>query len=265
LDQGMEAWYRTFDQDGSDEIEVNELVNMLKYLEVVVDDRLVMMLFRLFDRHNQGFFNYKDFVDILTRRMKPNFVRIVAAERERYRLNGLDIKFPDRKQKVEVRTEIQYVDKIIEKIVEKKVQVEVVREVQVQAPPRYIEVGNVWGSKGRPAKPAPVVREEIEYQDREEIEEKPVVVERIVKVPKKKKRVKPAPDMIEETRFEQPLSESGEFFDEGWGEDDYVGPSLQRAEPGVFRVNEATMSYCILISPQSDTNFYFSLETKALH
>jgi len=104
LDQGMEAWYRTFDQDGSDEIELNELVNMLKHLEVVADDRLVMMLFRLFDRHNQGYFNYKDFVDILTRRMRPNFLRIVAAERERYRLHGLDIKFPDRKKKVEVKT-----------------------------------------------------------------------------------------------------------------------------------------------------------------
>ena len=77
---------------------------MLRHLEVVADDRLVMMLFRLFDRHNQGYFNYKDFVDILTRRMRPNFLRIVAAERERYRLHGLDVKFPDRKKRVEVQT-----------------------------------------------------------------------------------------------------------------------------------------------------------------
>lgn len=144
--------------------------------------------------------------------------------------------------------------------------VEVVREVQVQAPPRYIEVGNVWGQKSRPAKPAPVVREEIEYQDREEIVEKPVVVERIVKVPKKK-RVKPAPGMIEETQFQQPLAEAGGYGDDDWGEDEYVGAALHRAEPGVFGVNEATMSYCIMFAqpPSSDDNFYFSLETKALH
>jgi len=146
------------------------------------------------------------------------------------------------------------------------VPVEVVREVQVQAPPRYIEVGNVWGQKSRPAKPAPVVREEIEYQDREEIVEKPVVVERIVKVPKKK-RVKPAPGMIEETQFQQPLAEAGGYGDDDWGEDEYVGAALHRAEPGVFGVNEATMSYCIMFAqpPSSDDNFYFSLETKALH
>lgn len=142
-------------------------------------------------------------------------------------------------------------------------QVEVVREVQVQAPPRYIEVGNVWGSKSRPAKPAPVVREEIEYYDREEIVEKPVVVERIVKVPKKKKRVKPVPDMIDETQF----AESGGYSDDDWGEDEYVGAALHRAEPGVFGVNDATMSYCIMFAqpPSNDNNFYFSLETKALN
>ena len=155
----------------------------------------------------------------------------------------------------------------MERVVEKEVPVEVVREVQVQAPPRYIEVGNVWGQQSRPTKPAPVVREEIEYQDREEIVEKPVVVERIVKVPKKKKRIKPAPDMIEETQFQQPLAESAGDSCEDWGEDEYVGAALHRAEPGVFGVNEATMSYCIMFAqpPSNDDNFYFSLETKALH
>ena len=52
LDQGIEAWYKRFDKDGSDEIEVNELMDMLEHLQVKVEDRLVLMLFRLFDRHD---------------------------------------------------------------------------------------------------------------------------------------------------------------------------------------------------------------------
>ena len=86
-----------------------------------------MMLFRLFDRQDQGFFTYKDFVDILTRRMKPNYKRIVLAERERYRLHGAGVKAPDRSKRVEIQKEVQYVDRGVEKVVEKEVPVEVVR------------------------------------------------------------------------------------------------------------------------------------------
>lgn len=78
LEQGLEKWFKHFDADGSGEIEINELVKMLKYLQLQLEDRLVIMLFRLFDRSNEGFFTYKDFVDILTKRMRPNYRRIVA-------------------------------------------------------------------------------------------------------------------------------------------------------------------------------------------
>lgn len=101
LDKGIEAWYRMFDKDGSDHIETEELYLMLDSLNLSdkIEDRLVMMLFRLFDRHDEGFFTFKDFVDILTKRMKPNYYRIVMAERERYRLHGLAVKRPTPKNK----------------------------------------------------------------------------------------------------------------------------------------------------------------------
>lgn len=105
---------------------------------------MVLMLFRLFDRHDEGFFTYKDFVDILTRRMRPNFTRIVLAERERFRLHGLGVKFPDRKKKVEIKKEIQYVDRVVEKVVEKQVPVEVVKEVQKK--PTY-EIKDLWAGQ----------------------------------------------------------------------------------------------------------------------
>lgn len=52
LDKGIEAWYKTFDKDGSDHIEVDELYKMLDSLNLSdkIEDRLVLMLFRLFDR-----------------------------------------------------------------------------------------------------------------------------------------------------------------------------------------------------------------------
>lgn len=137
-DQGIEAWYKMFDKNGSDEIEAPELFAMLETLQVKVEERLVMMLFRLFDRHDEGFFTFKDFVDILTGRMRPAFMRIVRAERERYRLHGLDIKTEGRKKKVEIRKEIEYRDRVVERVVEK----EVVKEVKQK--PKYYEVENLF-------------------------------------------------------------------------------------------------------------------------
>ena len=84
-------------------------------------------------------------MDILTRRMRPDYNRIVLAERERFRLHGLGIKFPDRKKKVEIQIqkEVQYVDRVGEKLVEKQVPVEVVKEVPKR--PVY-EIKNMWES-----------------------------------------------------------------------------------------------------------------------
>lgn len=149
VEQGMEKWFKHFDVDGSDEIEINELIKMLKYLKENIEDRLVVMLFRLFDRGNQGYFSYKDFVDILTKRMKPNYRRIVFSERQRFKLEGLDIKFPDRKRKrrnVEVQEKI--VENVIERVVEKEKEVVVENIIER---PRYVEVGPMQRRDAQPA------------------------------------------------------------------------------------------------------------------
>ena len=83
------------------------------------------MLFRVFDRANQGYFGLMEFTDVISKRMKPNYKRIVAAERERFRMYGLDIRFPPRKKK-EVETRIIYKDR--------KVIKEVIKEVPVPVP-----------------------------------------------------------------------------------------------------------------------------------
>lgn len=123
----------------------------------VVEDRLARMLFALFDRQDQGFFTFKDFYDILTKRMKPNYKRIVLAERERFRLHGLDVKRPDRKKQIEVRKEIQYVDRVVEKVVEKEV---IKRE---KGRTEYREINNMWQAQ---APPQPVIQENVQYVER---------------------------------------------------------------------------------------------------
>ena len=41
-----------FDTDNSDAIELAEFVKMVHFLNIEIDDRLGIMLFRLFDRQN---------------------------------------------------------------------------------------------------------------------------------------------------------------------------------------------------------------------
>ena len=41
-----------FDTDNSDAIELTEFVKMVHFLNIEIDDRLGIMLFRLFDRQN---------------------------------------------------------------------------------------------------------------------------------------------------------------------------------------------------------------------
>lgn len=93
---GIESWFRNFDKDKSDEVELNEFIKMMQYLKVVLEDRIGIMLFRVFDRANQGCFGLLEFTDVISKRMVPNYKRIIAQERERFRLNGLDIKWPNR-------------------------------------------------------------------------------------------------------------------------------------------------------------------------
>lgn len=84
LDIGFEGWFKHFDKDGSDKIELNEFVDMIQFLKIEMDNRLGIMLFRLFDRQNQGFFSYAEFTDIIDKRMRPSYKKYVRAERERY-------------------------------------------------------------------------------------------------------------------------------------------------------------------------------------
>lgn len=41
-----------------------------------------VMIFKLFDRNNDNFFRFADFEDIIFERIKPNYRKIVAYERQ---------------------------------------------------------------------------------------------------------------------------------------------------------------------------------------
>ena len=99
LDAGLRGWYTHFDQDNSDEIEFREFVNMVIFIKIEIGDRIGIMLFRLFDRRNIGCISYSEFSDILLRKLKPNFKRIVRAERMRWVLEGMNMNWPERKEK----------------------------------------------------------------------------------------------------------------------------------------------------------------------
>lgn len=132
LPNGLKGWFDYFDRDGSDEIEINEFVQMIKYLQIEITDRFGIMLFRLFDREDVGCFNYATMRDILYKYMKPYYKKIVRLERERFRQFGLEIKWPERK-----KPEIIVVEKPGQPIVKIK---EVIKEVPVYVDvPVYIE------------------------------------------------------------------------------------------------------------------------------
>jgi Ca2+-binding EF-hand superfamily protein len=80
---GYEGWFLHFDRDNSDAIELYEFVNMIKFLNISINDKLGIMLFRLFDRQNQGFISLAEFTDIIYKRMRPNYKKFVKLERER--------------------------------------------------------------------------------------------------------------------------------------------------------------------------------------
>ena len=70
---------------------------MVRILNIEISDRLGIMLFRLFDRQNQGFFSYAEFLDIIEKRMRPSYKKYVRAERERYDREGLNITYPKKR------------------------------------------------------------------------------------------------------------------------------------------------------------------------
>ena len=86
LDGGIRPWFDIFDKDRSDQIELVEFLKMLEYLSLFVDQRLVVMLFKLFDRSDRGYFSFSEFEEIIDERMMPNYKKIVIRERERWKM-----------------------------------------------------------------------------------------------------------------------------------------------------------------------------------
>ena len=98
------------------------------------------MLFRVFDRADVGSFGQAEFVDVISKRMRPNYKRIIAAERERFRMFGLDIKFPKKKEAPKPRVIVKTVEKIVERIIEKPVEKIVTKVVEkIVEVPKYID------------------------------------------------------------------------------------------------------------------------------
>ena len=59
---------------------------MLEYLKLFVEQRIVIMLFKLFDRSDKGYFGFVEFEEIIDERMMPNYKKIVVRERERWNI-----------------------------------------------------------------------------------------------------------------------------------------------------------------------------------
>jgi hypothetical protein len=132
----LRTFYSYYDKDNSDEIELNEFVVMIKDLNMQppLITRLGIMLFRIFDRRNLGYFSYEEFSDIVDKKMRPNYKRLVRKERIRWARDGPDLKWPPRKQKERTKVYINEEPKIItkEKIVQKIKEVPVEKEVIVE-------------------------------------------------------------------------------------------------------------------------------------
>jgi hypothetical protein len=101
---------------------------MLINLDLSVDDRMRIMLFRLFDRRNQGWFNYAEFSDIVDGRLKPNFCVMIRDERRRWKLDGVNIRFSKRKAAEKV---IEFRERVVEKEIIQEKYVEIVKEIRV--------------------------------------------------------------------------------------------------------------------------------------
>jgi hypothetical protein len=110
-----------FDKDNSDELELGEFVNMAKYLDLGLDKRIGIMLFRLFDRRDIGCFSYEELYDIIYKNLKPNYRRIIRMERNRWALSGADPTWPARPKSGPIKV----------KIPSKPIIKEIVREVEV--------------------------------------------------------------------------------------------------------------------------------------
>jgi len=56
------------------------------------------MVYLVFDRCYQGYFRYQDFEDVIQRRIKLKYKRLVHLERTRFKKNGININLPELKK-----------------------------------------------------------------------------------------------------------------------------------------------------------------------
>jgi Ca2+-binding EF-hand superfamily protein len=107
LPNNLKGLYDKFDDDNSDEIILKEFNEMMEYIQIHLDLRLKIMLFRLFDRRDIGCFSYEEFADIVDRRMKPNYKRFIMQERQRWNLEGANINWPARESNEPLKIHIK--------------------------------------------------------------------------------------------------------------------------------------------------------------
>lgn len=289
LEMGVRGWYKHFDKDDSDEIELNEFIKMIQFLKIKITDRLGIMLFRVFDRQNLGYFNYAQFSDILEKRLKPNYKMIVRMERARFALEGLNIKFPERKKKqkeVVYRDIVKEIPKEIikEKVVEKKVAVDkIVEKKVVVEKPIYIEK---IVEKPIYIEPKAKRQPSVKVVEKEVVIEKPVYVERTIQMPPPQEPVaqprpvaepeviqpRPQPERPVQPSVKQPSPRTVTQPPEpsipsssvsNWDDQDNSSKTLKSECKGVFNVNEAVMMYEIFSG--KDKDYYLTTSTKALH
>ena len=104
--EGLQVLYDMFDKDNSDELELNEFTLMATHLKLGLNKRIGIMLFRLFDRRDIGCFSYEEFSDIVYRRLKPNYRRIIRMERNRWKMGGADPTWPARPKNGPIKVKV---------------------------------------------------------------------------------------------------------------------------------------------------------------
>lgn len=131
---------------------------MLENLQIWREQRVVYMLFSLFDRRNNGYFGNQEFADIIDETFSPNFKKIVLAFPQRYE-ELLKRAYGKRKQPVPVEPEEQVIvrEKVVPKYVDKIVYKYLDDDEEAPAGGEVIEGRQI--SEGQEAKAAAVIEE----------------------------------------------------------------------------------------------------------
>lgn len=264
LPQGVREWYSTFDADGSDRIELAEFLRMLEQLEIYVEQRVVTMLFQLFDRAGDGYFRYSNLADIIEGKMKPDYKRIVRTERRNW------------KKRVVERSSSSIVMQQADSGGEEPVEV-IVKEV-----PRYVEktvyvdryeaapVRTVQPAPAQP-EPRPVAEKPAEVAVKTKLEPKKEFISQPVPRSETKPLPKPtpAPAKEEEKVVDEWDAASDQSFGSGEGDSDPWSQDNRNVQmkqdfQGVFNVHEGHTMMFTIFTGQAKLDKYFTLSTKAI-